>query len=64
MDRIGSGRRPASDLSLPATSAGGGGERGLIAIDAQGQVGVARNTRAMPYAFVMGEDEGGMGDGR
>ncbi|MBK7919314.1 MAG: isoaspartyl peptidase/L-asparaginase [Chloroflexi bacterium] len=41
-----------------------GGECGLIAIDAQGQVGVARNTRAMPYAFVMGEDEGGMVDGR
>jgi beta-aspartyl-peptidase (threonine type) len=33
-----------------------GGECGLIAVDAQGQVGVARNTRAMPYAFVMGID--------
>jgi beta-aspartyl-peptidase (threonine type) len=31
-----------------------GGECGLIAVDTQGNVGVARNTRAMPYAFVMG----------
>lgn len=40
-----------------------GGECGLIAIDAQGQVGVARNTRAMPYAFVVGM-EGGVRNGR
>ena len=33
-----------------------GGECGLIAVDAQGNVGVARNTRAMPYAFVVGID--------
>jgi beta-aspartyl-peptidase (threonine type) len=33
-----------------------GGECGLIAIDAQGQVGVARNTRAMPFAYVIGMD--------
>lgn len=31
-----------------------GGECGLIAVDAQGNVGVARNTRAMPYAIVRG----------
>jgi beta-aspartyl-peptidase (threonine type) len=33
-----------------------GGECGLIAVDAQGNVGVARNTTAMPYAFVVGID--------
>ena len=33
-----------------------GGECGLIAVDAQGNVGVARNTRAMPHAFVIGLD--------
>ncbi|MCB8985656.1 MAG: isoaspartyl peptidase/L-asparaginase [Ardenticatenaceae bacterium] len=41
-----------------------GGECGLIAIDAQGQVGVARNTRAMPFAYVVGADKEGMVDGR
>ena len=41
-----------------------GGECGLIAIDAQGEVGMARNTRAMPFAYVVGEDEGRMVDGR
>lgn len=40
-----------------------GGEGGLIAVDAQGQVGVARNTRAMPYAYVVGAD-GEVVDGR
>ncbi len=35
-----------------------GGECGLIAVDALGNVGVARNTRAMPYAFVVGLDGG------
>ena len=41
-----------------------GGECGLIAIDARGQIGMARNTRAMPYAYVTGADEEGMADGR
>lgn len=40
-----------------------GGECGLIAIDARGQVGIARNTTAMPYAFVVGM-EGEMRNGR
>jgi beta-aspartyl-peptidase (threonine type) len=40
-----------------------GGECGLIAVDKQGQVGVARNTRAMPFAFVAGM-EGEVENGR
>ncbi|PIE82297.1 MAG: peptidase T [Chloroflexi bacterium] len=33
-----------------------GGQCGLIAIDAQGNIGIARNTRAMPYAYIVGRD--------
>jgi len=40
-----------------------GGECGLIAVDAQGHVGVAYNTRAMPYAAVVGM-EGEFRNGR
>ncbi len=33
-----------------------GGEGGLIAIDYLGQVGIAFNTKAMPFAYVMGNE--------
>ncbi len=33
------------------------GQGGLIAVDAQGRVGFAYNTFAMPYAYVVSEDE-------
>jgi L-asparaginase / beta-aspartyl-peptidase len=33
-----------------------GGEGGLIAVDARGQVGYAYNTKAMPYAFAINND--------
>lgn len=33
-----------------------GGEGGLIAVDARGQVGWAFNTRAMPYAYGVGDE--------
>lgn len=33
-----------------------GGEGGLIAIDYQGRIGFARNTKAMPFAFAQGND--------
>jgi beta-aspartyl-peptidase (threonine type) len=33
------------------------GSGGVIAIDARGQIGVARNTRAMPHAFAIGDQE-------
>lgn len=35
-----------------------GGEGGLIALDANGRVGVAFNTTAMPHAYVVGGDAG------
>ena len=33
-----------------------GGEGGLIAVDAHGQVGYAFNTRAMPHAYAIGDN--------
>lgn len=38
-----------------------GGEGGLIAIDYLGQIGIAFNTKAMPYAHVTGEGEAAVG---
>ena len=63
-DWVGTGQRvqAACDAAIRLLEARVGGECGLIAVDAQGNVGVARNTRAMPYALVQGIDgqvEGG-----
>ncbi|MGW8319263.1 MAG: isoaspartyl peptidase/L-asparaginase family protein [Candidatus Promineifilaceae bacterium] len=33
------------------------GSGGVIAVDARGQIGVARNTRAMPHAFAIGAED-------
>lgn len=64
-DLVGDGlsAQAACDAAIRLLEERVGGECGLIAIDTQGNVGVARNTTAMPYAFVMGED-GGVENGR
>jgi len=53
----------ACDAAIRLLESRVGGECGLIAVDAQGNVGIVRNTTAMPYAFVVGMD-GGVENGR
>ena len=33
------------------------GQGGVIAIDARGRIGIAKNTRAMPYAYINGDGD-------
>ena len=63
-DFVGSGlsAQAACEAAIQVLAERVDGKGGLIAIDARGQIGVAFNTDAMPYAFVVGE--GAVGDGR
>lgn len=56
-DFVGSGlsAQAASDAAIKLLEERTGGEGGLITVDRRGNVGVAFNTQAMPYAFVNGE---------
>ena len=65
-DFVGDGlpAQAACEAAIQLLAARVQGTGGLIAVDAQGQVGVAFNTTAMPFAYVVGEDEEGVVDGR
>ncbi len=45
----------ASDAAIQLLEERTGGKGGLITIDRHGNVGISRNTQAMPYAFVDGD---------
>lgn len=64
-DLVGSGlsTQAACEAAIRLLEERVGGECGLIAVDTQGQVGAACNTRAMPYAAVVGM-EGEFRNGR
>lgn len=51
----GQSAQAAADAIIAQLGARTGGQGGLIVIDANGQVGFARNTPAMSYAFCIGE---------
>ncbi len=63
-DFVGSGlsAQAASDAAIQLLKERTGGKGGLVTIDRRGNVGIAFNTEAMPYAFVGGD--GVMGNGR
>ena len=50
-------RRLAGETAVRLLTERTGGEGGLIAIDYLGQIGIAFNTTAMPYAQAAGEGE-------
>lgn len=56
-DFVGAGlsARSACESAIRVLEERTGGEGGLIAVDARGQVGWAFNTRAMPYAYALGD---------
>ncbi len=56
-DFVGTGlsARSACESAIRVLEERTGGEGGLIAVDARGQVGWAYNTRAMPYAYAVEE---------
>ncbi len=47
----------ACDAAIQMLAERVNGSGGLIAIDARGQIGVARNTEAMPYAYAVGAND-------
>ena len=59
-DFVGAGlsAQAASDAAIKLLAERTGGEGGLITVDRRGNVGVAFNTKAMPYAFVNGDGMG------
>ncbi len=58
-DLVGDGlsAQAACDAAIHMLAERVNGTGGLIAIDARGQIGVAYNTNAMPYAYAIGEDD-------
>lgn len=58
-DFVGTGlsARSACESAIRVLEERTGGEGGLIAVDARGQVGWAYNTQAMPYAYAIDDDD-------
>lgn len=58
-DFVGTGlsARSACESAIRVLEERTGGEGGLIAVDARGQVGWAYNTQAMPYAYAIDDNE-------
>ncbi|MCP4424899.1 MAG: peptidase T, partial [Chloroflexi bacterium] len=58
-DLVGDGlpAQAAGDAAIQLLSNRVDGTGGLIIVDARGQIGVAYNTTAMPYAYAVGADD-------